>query len=163
MKTLLVMRHAKSSWKDASIEDHDRPLNERGSTAAPRMGKLLAELGLVPDAIVSSSALRALATARAVANACGHAREIQVRHDLYLAAPSAYADALRALEPAFSRVLVVGHNPGVEELIAELSGENPRMPTAALALIELPIARWSDLALDGKATLAGRWKPRQLA
>ena len=76
-KTLLVMRHAKSSWKDASLSDHDRPLNKRGRTAAPRMGELIRDQGILPDYIATSSALRARATAEAVADACGYSGTIR--------------------------------------------------------------------------------------
>src|SRR4029079_4472733 len=97
MKTLLVMRHAKSSWKDATLDDHDRPLKKRGQKAAPKMGALLCERGLVPDLIVSSTALRAVATSKAVAEACGYVREIQLVHDLYLADAKTCVEVLRTL------------------------------------------------------------------
>jgi len=127
------------------------------------MGRLLHELDLVPDAIVSSTAVRALSTARAAADACGYGAEIRARHDLYLAEPGAYLAVLQALEPGLRRVLVVGHNPALEELVEGVSSASPRLPTAALARVDLPIEDWSELELDRRGVLVGLWRPRQLA
>ena len=85
MKTLLLLRHAKSSWKDESLTDHDRPLNKRGKKTAPLMGHLLREKNLVPDLVVSSTAVRARSTAEAAAEACGYPGEITLTDELYLA------------------------------------------------------------------------------
>jgi phosphohistidine phosphatase len=92
MKTLLVLRHAKSSWKNANLADFDRPLNKRGKRDAPRMGELLRREGIVPDLIISSSAERALTTAEAVALACGYDLEIQTTRQLYHAWPDDYIE-----------------------------------------------------------------------
>ena len=161
-KTLLVMRHAKSSWKDDSLADHDRPLNKRGRTAAPRIGQLIREQGIVPDHIASSSALRARATAEAVAVACGYAGTIDVRRELYLAPPGAYVEVIRSIDRGPERVLLVGHNPGVAQLVCELAHADEVMPTGALALIELPIVRWSELDFDAVGQLMRLWRPREL-
>lgn len=118
MKTLLMMRHAKSSWKDASMADQERPLNKRGRRDAPRMGQRLQDAGLFPQSILSSTAERARQTATAVADATGFEGEIHFDATLYAAAPEAYLAALRGV-PAETRVaLLIGHNPGLEELLA---------------------------------------------
>jgi phosphohistidine phosphatase len=162
MKTLLVLRHAKSSWDDPSLDDHDRPLNARGRRDAPRMGALLRTEGLVPDLIISSDAVRARLTAEAVSAAAGHTGTIRVDGRLYLASPVEMLAVLRQVRAA-ETVLIVGHNPGLEELVARLTGEQAEMPTAALARIALPIARWRDLDGDTSGTLVRLWRPRELA
>jgi phosphohistidine phosphatase len=162
MKTLLVMRHAKSSWADDNLPDHDRPLNARGKRAGPRMGELLREHGLVPDRLICSTALRARQTARSVAEASGFSGVIEERAELYLAAPEIYVAVIRKLEAKASIGLVIGHNPGVEELVFGLSGEQQAMPTGAIAQLELAIDDWSELALEPRARLVRVWRPKEL-
>ena len=117
MKTLLILRHAKSSWKNTGLADHDRPLTKRGKRDAPRMGRLLRDENLTPDLIVSSTAKRALDTAEAVAEASGYEGEVESRPEFYMAGPEAYLRALRALSDDYECVMVIGHNPGLEELV----------------------------------------------
>jgi phosphohistidine phosphatase len=162
MKTLLILRHAKSSWSNANLGDHDRPLNERGKRDAPRVGRLLRREGLVPDLILCSSAERALATAEAVALESGYEQEIQVTRALYHGGPEHYLAALRQLPDVCSRVMVVGHNPGLEELLESLTGNGESMPTGALAQVELPIARWSAVVGHTAGRLVDFWVPRDL-
>lgn len=162
MKTLLILRHAKSSWKNAELADHDRPLNDRGKRDAPRMGRLLLEQGLTPDLILSSTAKRARKTAALVAESCGYERDIQEVADLYLAGPQSYFDALRDVDDGFDRVMVVGHNPGMEDLVQECVGEFHRMPTAALAQLEIAIESWANVSGDGKCDLRNLWRPKEL-
>jgi len=162
MKTLLVLRHAKSSWKNSNLADYDRPLNKRGKRDAPRMGELLAREGLVPDLIISSSAKRALTTAEAVALASDYQTEIQSTRHFYHAWPENYIEFLNEIPEKFDKVLVVGHNPGIEDLVEGLTGEWERMPTAALAQIVLSVDNWSDLNLEEPQTLVNVWRPRDL-
>ncbi len=163
MRTLLVLRHAKSSWKGAGLADHDRPLNKRGRHDAPRMGSLVKRLGLVPDRIVSSTAVRAWATAQEVANHAGYTGEILSDRLLYLAGPSTLVEVVRAAgADAGERVMLVGHNPGSQELVWRLTGKDEDFPTAALAQIELPIDDWTDLRLSPRGRLAGLWRPKEL-
>jgi phosphohistidine phosphatase len=160
MKTLLLLRHAKSSWKEPGLDDHDRPLNKRGKHDAPEMGKLVRKLDLAPDLILCSTARRAYDTARAVADACGYASEIETQRDLYLSDTTCYLDILHHLPDEVGSVMVVGHNPDMEELLALLTDNAEAMPTAALAQVELPISSWQELteATDGR--LKGVWTPR---
>lgn len=161
MKTLLVMRHAKSSWSDDRLADHDRPLNERGRRDAPRMGRLLAEQGLAPDAILCSSAVRARDTAELVAEESG-AEAPAVRPMLYGGDVADYLAALRRLPDEVDVALVVGHNPTVSELVDALADADEAMPTAAVAHVALPLARWADLDEDAEGRLAAVWRPREL-
>ncbi len=162
MKTLLVLRHAKSSWDNENLSDYERPLNKRGKQDAPRMGRLLKENDLTPDLIIASSAERALATAEAVALACDYDREIQLTRRFYLADADAYLEVVQALDDAIQSVMVVGHNPGMEHLVAVLSGQWERMPTAAIAHFQLPITHWRELAEMDEAELVNLWRPKEV-
>lgn len=161
MKTLLIMRHAKSSWEDAVLADEQRPLNKRGRRDASRMGRLLRENGLVPQAIFSSTAERGRQTAIAAAEASGFEGQIQFEASLYAAPADAYLSVLRGLPAETQVAMVVGHNPGVENLVEELTGENEHLPTAAIARVELPIERWADLRSETEARLDTVWRPRE--
>jgi phosphohistidine phosphatase len=162
MKTLLVLRHAKSSWSDGSLADHDRPLNERGERDAPRMGDLVRQHRLVPDLIISSDAVRARMTAEALAETAGYKGAIRFEPLLYAAAPDDILVVLRAAEPNAKTVMIVGHNPGLEALVGHLTGERQDMPTAALAQIELPIDQWRDLDESVRGTLVDLWRPKEV-
>ena len=162
MKTLLILRHAKSSWKDASLADHDRPLNKRGKRDAPRIGKLLQEQDLVPERIISSTAKRARNTAKAVAKACHCEDKVELTPEFYHAGPGAYLAVLQDVPDNEQRVMVVGHNPGMEALVTHLTGRMETMPTAALAHIELPIEKWTDLDYEVQGALLHLWRPKTL-
>ena len=122
MKTLLLMRHAKSSWDNARLSDYERPLNERGRRDAPRMGELLRREGLTPDLIVASSAKRAATTAELVALELSLDSDIRYTEQLYLAEPDAYITLARQLDDGIETLLMVGHNPGIQELVERLTG-----------------------------------------
>jgi len=162
MKTLLIMRHAKSSWKDSALTDHDRPLNKRGKDDAPRMAKLLRKKNLAPELILSSSAKRARKTADAVSEMTNRTGGSGVTRALYLAEPRTYLRLLNDLPASYDCVLVVGHNPGVEELLVMLCGQDTVMPTAAVAQVSLSIDDWSDLCPETKAELVHVWRPKEL-
>ncbi len=158
---LLLLRHAKSSWAEGYADDWERPLNERGERDAPRVGLLMRRLSLVPDLIVTSDAVRAHATAQAVAGAAGYAGRIVLSPQLYHASPQAIVAVLRELSDRAARsILVVGHNPGMEELVARLTGETIELPTATLVHLELNVEEWSHLDLEGAAELIDVWRPR---
>jgi len=148
-KTLLVLRHAKSDRGDSAVRDHDRPLAPRGEADAPRMGTALAALAMIPDRILTSTAVRAQETARLVAAAMGYDSEIIEEPGIYAAFVDTLLDVLRDGDDE-EIVLLVGHNPGVEELICLLTGgldAEPmvRLPTAGLACLALDIEQWSHL------------------
>ncbi len=162
MKTVLLLRHAKSSWKDERLPDRERPLNARGRADAPRMGALLRQQGLSPDLALSSPAVRARATAELALEACGYEGQIEFREELYAFEAEPYLHALRAAPDDCQCVLLVGHNPAMEELIEALAGEYQPMPTAAVAQIELPIERWRDLANSREGKLLNLWRPKEI-
>ncbi len=162
MKTLLILRHAKSSWGDSSLKDHERPLNKRGKRDAPRMGKLLQDEQLTPDLIVSSTAKRAQKTATKVADSCGYRGEIEVTDSFYLARPGSYVQYLQEVDDENDSVMVVGHNPGLEDLLSLLTGHDERMPTAALAEIQFDITSWREMADTPTGLLANLWLPKEL-
>jgi len=163
LKTLLLLRHAKSSWADAGLDDHERPLNQRGRRDAPRMGDLVRQLRLLPDVIISSDAVRARLTAEEVAETARYAGKILLDPRLYLASPDSIVGVLQTVPHTKAEtVMIVGHNPGLEELIAGLTGEHHDMPTAALAQLVLPIVRWRDLEVSTPGTLRALWRPKDL-
>lgn len=160
MKTLLVLRHAKSSWNYPELSDYDRPLNARGKRDAPRMGKFLQEQGLIPDRILTSSAKRARKTADKVAKTGGYKGKVKKLDAFYDTSTGVYYETLQGLPDKYERVMVVGHNPTMEQLIRYLTGQIRQMPTAALAHIELPIQRWEALNLNTVGTLVNLWTPK---
>jgi phosphohistidine phosphatase len=161
MKTLLILRHAKSSWKNNELSDHDRPLNPRGQRDAPNVGKRLRNEDLIPDAVISSTAKRARQTAEAVAEESGCTGELQLSEELYGGGSEAYLEAIRNLPSGVDCALVVGHNPDLEELVEILLGENVRLPTAALAHLQLDIQDWQDLNGEEQGKLINLWTPRE--
>jgi phosphohistidine phosphatase len=159
MKTLILMRHAKSSWKFPELSDKDRPLTKRGEHDAPRMGKLLKKEEILPDKILSSTAVRAAATAEAVAQKLDYKQEIAYLDSLYMAEPAAIIEALQTLPPEVKKVLVVGHNPGMEGLAQILGGKVVDLPTAAMAEIKVPIKEWTELNFGVEGEMVGLFRP----
>ena len=162
MKTLLILRHAKSSWDHPGLRDHDRPLNPRGKRDAPRMGRLIAGRDLVPQRIVSSTALRARTTAALAAAEFDEEIEIETTRRLYGARPDGYIDIVEESGGEAERVMVVGHNPGITALVTRLTGAVEYMPTAALAVVELDIDDWAHLGRAEEGRLVAFWRPKAL-
>ncbi len=163
MKTLLLMRHAKSSFKESDLPDFERPLSKRGEKDAPRMGKLLKDKELTPDLILSSTAQRASLTAEMVADKCKYEHEIVFVQNFYLGEPEAYLISLRDLDDESNDiVLVIGHNPGLESLLQLLTDRVESLPTSAIAHLELPIRTWKALNTDVIANLKHLWLPRDI-
>jgi phosphohistidine phosphatase len=155
------MRHAKSSWRDGEQDDHERPLNGRGRRAAPFMGDLLAKQGLRPDFIITSTALRALETAKSVALAAGYGGSLEVTRSLYLAEPSVYRQSLLDVPEGRERVLLVGHNPGISEFLFALTGVERDMPTASIAQVALGLSEFSAVTAETRGELVQFWRPRE--
>ncbi len=162
MKTLLLMRHAKSSWKDESLDDHDRPLNKRGKRESPRIGELLRDQQLVPDFILCSSARRARKTAESVAFAAGFRGETRITSELYMIPPARMLEILAETSDSFSSVLLIAHNPSLEELFEQLTGHSQAFSTASIAQLELRIDSWKGAVTKLSATLIEFWQPRGL-
>ena len=162
MKSLLVMRHAKSSWDNQYLADHDRPLNERGKRDARRMGELLKQLDLLPDLIISSTAERARNTAERFVLAADYERDLRLTRNFYHADPEDYLQYLRELGVEFDCVMLIGHNPGMAELVYDLTGVDTRFTTANIAHITLPLGNWADLQESTQGELHHLWRPKEL-
>jgi phosphohistidine phosphatase len=169
MKTLSLLRHAKSSWADPAASDFDRPLNRRGQAAARAMGHEIRTLGLEYDAVLASPALRVVETLRVAAEGYGDFDPVFDRR-IYLASCDRLLEIVRGAPDAADRLMLVGHNPGIERLALALAcddSENSRVeiaakyPTGALAEIALPIDHWGDAA-PGTGRLIRFIRPRDL-
>jgi phosphohistidine phosphatase len=163
MRILLLMRHAKSSWKDESLADEDRPLNERGKLDAVRMGKFLRENGLAPDFILTSTAKRARQTAKRVCTSGKFVAPIEECEELYFSGPDAYVSRIAEVPPTVRTLLVIGHNPDLEVLAGRLTGESAILPSAAIARIELKAESWRDLSTSETSLLKSLYRPKDLA
>lgn len=162
MKTLLLMRHAKSSWKHPELPDQDRPLNKRGEKDAPHMGKYIREKELVPQLILASPAKRVTQTVDEMLKKMNFKGKVEYVNSLYLAEPAAYLSTLQSVDDKYERVMVVGHNPGLEGLLQILSGQVESLPTAAIAHLVLPIEHWSNLTEETHGELVARVKSRDI-
>lgn len=147
MKTLMILRHAKAEPLAEGQSDRDRPLAPRGEKESPRIGRWLKAQQLTPDLIVASDAVRAQATAQLVARACDYEKTIELSSELYLATPATYVQVLRELGNGADRVLVVGHNPTLDELLYLLCGNHDGFPTGGLAVVQLDVASWDEVRL----------------
>jgi phosphohistidine phosphatase len=158
MKTVYLLRHAKSSWKDDSTEDFDRPLNKRGRAAATAMGGYLARRSITPAQVLCSSAKRARETMERLQAALGPAVPVRFEKGLYMADAPVLLRRLKRLNDSIASAMLVGHNPGLERLALLLAAdsEDPstdarrtletKFPTGSLAVIEADVDRWADLA-----------------
>jgi len=162
MKTLLLMRHGKSSWKDDSLSDHERPLKKRGRRDSKRIAQELDKNDLYPHIILSSSATRAKETAEIIIDTLDYENRIIYSDQLYMAEPEDFIDVLSQLSDDYEMVLVIGHNPGMEALIQIIEGDIECLPTAGLGHLELVLDSWQDFSLDTIGDLIGLWKPRDL-
>jgi len=161
MKTLLLLRHAKSSWKDDAMKDFDRPLNQRGIKAAPTIGRLMRKRKLQPDLVLSSPAERARQTSQLVLDAAGFKTELRYDERIYEASAARLFEIVSQIDDDANVAMLVGHNPGLEELLEALTGAARSLSTAALACVELDIERWSKLRA-GANQLAWLVKPKEL-
>jgi phosphohistidine phosphatase len=151
MKTLFLVRHAKSSRDDISLPDKDRPLDDRGKRDAPKMGERLAKRDARPDLILTSPARRARATAEIIARKLDYKlKDIVVDARLYAAAVDDLLEVIYGLDDELERVALFGHNPELTALAHRLSGEITDMPTCAIAEFTFNAKAWSNI---GKATL----------
>jgi len=155
MRTLYLLRHAKSEWDQPELDDYDRPLSPRGRAAAPAMGALMGRRGMAPDLALCSTAARAQQRALLAFNAAGGPARVEYRRDLYLAAPDRILAILRVAAGSAESAMVIGHNPGLEMLAAQLVGDGDadarlriaeKYPTGALAAIVFGAASWGDIA-----------------
>lgn len=147
MPTLTLMRHAKSSWDNPMLADHERPLNPRGKRAASVIAGRLKSAGYRPDLIIASSAIRAKETAKGFIEHYGEAIRIEEEPRLYSAGVEDYIDVIRKIDPQIKHAMIVAHNPEIEMVVEQLAGRYYKMPTAAYVRFEIP-RDWQQFALD---------------
>ena len=162
MKTLWLLRHAKSSWDDPSLPDHDRPLKPRGIKAARRIGQLLTQQRCLPELVLCSTAVRAGETLQLVLDAARISVPVEYRESLYHCAPAEFIAALNGVSPTISTVMLVGHNPGLEEFLQQLTNCEEAMPTGCLAQVDIARDDWSRLDENSRGMLVALWRPRDL-
>jgi phosphohistidine phosphatase len=167
MKRLYLLRHAKSSWKDATLGDHDRPLAGRGRRASRVIARRLRDRGIEPEVVLCSTARRARETLDRIAPALG-APAVEFEPDLYVADARGLLERLRSVADAIESVMLIGHNPAVQELAIDLARPSPtaselaaKYPTAALAVLTFTAASWRGLG-RGTGELVELVKPRDL-
>lgn len=161
MKTLYLLRHAKSSWDDTSLSDFERPLNDRGNRTAPFMGKFMRENGIEPSIILSSPAVRAKQTAELVRTVAEFLHEPRFDERIYEASPRTLLEVISEIEAVHKTAMLVGHNPGMEAVIRLLTGDIESMPTAAVAVIDLHIGKWNEMH-DSCGKLLNIFRPKEL-
>ena len=159
MKSLIFLRHAKSSWSSPELSDHDRPLNGRGRAAAATMGRYVAEHDLLPDLILCSTARRARETLERAATQWTHIPAAHIERALYdFSGGRGYLDLIRQTDDRIGSLMVIGHNPTIEILVSDLIGEAApglaeklayKYPTAALAVLEFDTETWTAIAPGG--------------
>ncbi|MAC19914.1 MAG: hypothetical protein CMJ23_09620 [Phycisphaerae bacterium] len=147
-RELILFRHAKSSWSDAGLRDHDRPLNERGRRDAERMGRLAAEVDLVPDIILSSDSTRTRETVAIWIAAASWNGPVRWEQKLYHASPGVLLETAKGVGPDVGRVMLVAHNPGIEELSGAIFGRPVEVPTGTMISAHLKAASWAESSID---------------
>ena len=161
MKKLFVIRHAKSSWKDYSLDDFDRPLNKRGFLNAPFMGDYLKFRSIVPDIILSSPALRAKTTAKIIANKVQYDKKIVYEKNIYEAGTSTLHNILSTLDNRYNTVFIIGHNPGLNLLVDSYVGLNENIPTCGVVELEVQVDSWKDISSENIKLLSFNY-PKKL-
>lgn len=159
MKTLYLLRHAKSSWKDKTLADIERPLNRRGRKASESLGDFLRKQKIVPDLVLSSSAVRARQTAEIVLETARVSTELRFDERIYEAGSNRLLAVVRQIEKSKQAVLLVGHNPGLEEFLNLLTGDAEIMPTGTISKVVLKGSDWASTGLKG-GTLEWILKPK---
>jgi phosphohistidine phosphatase len=170
VKRLAVLRHAKSSWDDPGLADFNRPLNERGWKAARRMGREFKHRGTHFDLVLASTAARVRETIDGIQEHFDFAAPIRFEPKLYHATTDTLLSLIQDFEDGVKTPLIVGHNPGLERLLVELTHDDRdglrdriagKYPTGALAVIKLPAAHWKDVA-PGTGEIAELILPKEL-
>ena len=162
MKTLILVRHAKSSWSDRSLPDQERPLNKRGERAARHLGRRLAKRARRPALIVSSPAQRALRTARLLARRLDYSgRSIVIETDLYAHPVSDLLRVVQSLSDQYACVMLIGHNPEFTELARRFCPRITRMPTCAAATLTFDVRSWADVSRQSVARMKFEYPKRK--
>lgn len=163
MKTLFLVRHAKSSWSTPGMRDFDRPLNERGMNDAPKMASFLQKSGITPDLIVSSPAKRALTTARFFASVFRiNESDIVLNPDIYEAEPTDVLRIISELPETSSTVMIFGHNPTFTDIANRFSEDIiENVPTCGVVCIKSRVEKWNEL-FEGNSRIAASWFPKEV-
>ena len=161
MKNLYLMRHAKSSWKDETLLDIERPLNSRGRRASQTVAGFIKKQKIIPDLVLSSSAIRARETTDIVLGAAKITTDLRFDERIYEAGANRLLEVIKQIDKTRKSVLLVGHNPGLEALLELLTGAVETMPTATLSKLTLKISDWSDIN-NKCGTLEWIVRPKQL-
>jgi phosphohistidine phosphatase len=162
MKNLLLLRHGKSSWKDDSLADHERPLKKRGRKDTKTIAKVIKKKDLIPDVILCSSAIRARETVEILTEELKYKNEVIYTEKLYMAEPEDLIKALKKLSDDLQSAMIVGHNPGLEAYLQIIDGEIEALPTAGLGSLVLVLDDWKDISLETMGDLVGFWTPKML-
>ncbi len=169
VKTLYLLRHAKSSWDDPGLADHDRPLAPRGQRAVRKLSRHMHRSGVAPELVLCSSSVRTRETLEGISGALGGA-DVRIDAGLYAAPVEALLDAVRAVEPGVGSVMLIGHNPGLQWLAIALAGSGDEdglrrlaenLPTGALATLSVHTETWAEVE-PGSCELVGYVVPREL-
>jgi phosphohistidine phosphatase len=163
-KVLLILRHAKSSWKDKKVDDHDRPLNNRGRREAIKMGEHLKKTNTFPDAIITSSALRAIETTKYLCRYLGYNNLVEVNFSLHRGGIDAYTKAISTVSNDKQKLMIIGHNPDLEDLAWGLINKKIRIPTCTLIQLKLSIENWKsiDSHYNFRSELVDIWRPKKI-
>ena len=162
MKKLFIIRHAKSDWDNPALDDYDRPLNKRGETSAPFMGKVLAEKGIKPDLIISSPALRAMTTAQLIAKEVGYEKIITPNQYIYEAYVTALQEIVQYIYDDNDTVFLVGHNPGVSALAYMLCDLKESLPTSAVVEINFDCNSWMEASKENSKLISYEYPKKYL-
>jgi phosphohistidine phosphatase SixA len=161
-RRLILLRHAKSDWHAGADSDHERPLDARGRKDAPRVAERLSELGWVPQVVHSSDATRTRQTWDLVRPALSPRPEVVFTPDLYLATPARIRATIAALPPGMDTAMLIGHNPGWEDAVHQLTGIRVRMTTCNAALLSTDAGSWAEAAQRGDWVLERVVRPKEL-
>jgi len=146
MKTLYLIRHAKSSWKNLELDDFDRPLNKRGKRDAPVIGARLKKCAVFPDIILCSPAKRAKDTAKKITKALGYDKKIQYNPDIYEASSNTLQNIINSINIQHSTAFLIGHNPGLNMLVEKYIGMEDNIPTCGIVGIRFACDKWDDIS-----------------
>jgi len=146
MKTLYLIRHAKSSWKDIALDDFDRPLSIRGKNDVQLMAHKLNELDIFPDLIISSPAKRATTTATTIANTIGYKKKIEYENKIYESNMITLKNLIKGIDDEYNTVFIIGHNPGLNMLAEELCGFLKNIATTGVIAINFDCSSWSEIS-----------------
>ena len=161
-KTLVLLRHAKSSWKDPELDDQERPLNDRGRRNAAQMGRLTKDKDLVPDLVLCSTAQRTRETAALFFAEWTVSPSTVYRDDLYHAEPSQIEGIVNSVDDSVESLMIIGHNPGLEEFLTQHTGNAFEMPTGALARVDFELDSWSHFKDVTQGRMILFWRPKEL-